>query len=62
MEEKTLVGKEGDKEVYAEKGNIVLFMNETDKLDDECFLLAEEIYLNQNSLTKSEKKKIVKAI
>lgn len=54
FEEKTLLGKEGDIEIYADEGNIVLFIKDQDKLNEECFLLAEETYLNQNSITKSE--------
>jgi len=42
LKEKTLIGKEGNEELYGEKGQIVLFTRDRDNLNFECFLLAEE--------------------
>ncbi|MCR4284579.1 MAG: succinylglutamate desuccinylase/aspartoacylase family protein [archaeon] len=43
MEEKTLVGKEGEKEVYAERGDILIFVRDRKDLNEECFLIAKEM-------------------
>jgi len=43
LKEKTLIGTEGNKKVYADKGNILLFVRDREELDQECFLIAEEI-------------------
>jgi len=43
LKEKTLIGKEGNKEVYAEAGDIMLFVRDRDELNEECFLIAKEI-------------------
>jgi predicted deacylase len=51
-EEKTIIGKEGDMPVYAQKGDIVLFLSDSQNLNEECFLLAEETLINKENLTK----------
>jgi len=43
LKEKTLIGKEGAKEVYANKGDILLFVRDRKDLNEECFLIAKEI-------------------
>lgn len=53
--ERTLIGKEGDKEVFLEKGEVILFLMGNDKLGEECFLTAEETLINEESLTKLPK-------
>ena len=40
LTEKTLIGKEGDIGVYGEQGQIVLFVGDKEKLNEECFLTA----------------------
>jgi inosine-uridine nucleoside N-ribohydrolase/succinylglutamate desuccinylase len=57
VSEKTLVGKEGEKEIFIDEGDIILFLENQEKLNQECFILAEEIskenFLNSNELNKS---------
>ncbi len=42
--EKTLVGAEGDKNIYCEKGDIILFARDRESLNEECFLIAREVF------------------
>jgi len=55
FKQKTLLGKEGNKKIYANKGDIVLFIKDKEKLNEECFLLAKETLLNKKQLNKSER-------
>lgn len=43
IKEKTLIGLDGDKEVYVNNGNVVLFVRDREKIGEECFLIAEKI-------------------
>ncbi len=49
--EKVILGKEGKRDVFIEKEDIVLFLSNSKELNEECFLLAEEIYLNKQNTT-----------
>ncbi|MBI5804015.1 succinylglutamate desuccinylase/aspartoacylase family protein [Candidatus Pacearchaeota archaeon] len=42
MKEKTLIGLDGDKEVYVDKEKVVLFVRDRERKDEECFLVGEE--------------------
>lgn len=48
--ERTLIGKEGNREVYADAGDIILFAQDNEKIGEECFLLGEETLLNNTKL------------
>ena len=41
MKEKTLIGFDGDREVYIDKDKIVLFVRDRENTCEECFLVAE---------------------
>ncbi|MBM3233042.1 hypothetical protein FJZ18_02660 [Candidatus Pacearchaeota archaeon] len=43
LKKKTLIGKEGEKEIYAGQGEIVLFVRDRENIDGECFLVAKEV-------------------
>lgn len=43
MKEKTLIGFDGDKEVYVDKGKVVLFVRDRENINEECFLVGEEV-------------------
>jgi len=43
VNEKVIIGLEGDKIITIDKNNIVLFLRDSEKLNEECFLVAEEI-------------------
>jgi len=43
LKERTLIGIDGIKEVYAEKGQIILFVRDRTGLNEECFLTAIEV-------------------
>lgn len=43
MKDKTLIGFDGSKEVFVDKDKMVLFVRDRHKLNEECFLIAEEI-------------------
>lgn len=61
FKERTLIGKEGDNEIYSNKGDIILFAKDNGNLNEECFLLAEEAeetLINPESLTKSEEDEV----
>ena len=45
LKEKTLIGKEGLREIYGEQGQIVLFVRDCDSLNEECFLTAQDCIL-----------------
>lgn len=40
--EKTLIGKEGEEEIYCNQGEAVIFVHDADELDQECFVIARE--------------------
>lgn len=46
----TIIGYVGEKPILAEKNDIILFLKNADKLNEECFLIAEETLLNKNKL------------
>lgn len=52
---KSIVGFEGDKPVFVEKEDIILFLRNSEGLNEECFLLAKETLLNQKMLIKLSK-------
>jgi predicted deacylase len=39
----TLIGREGDKEIYRESGDIILFLRDCKEINKECFLVAREL-------------------
>lgn len=41
IKKKTLIGKEGNKKIYVNKGNYLLFVHDRTKLNEECFLTAK---------------------
>ena len=43
LSEKTLVGKDKNEEIFAKKGEILLFVRDRDSLNEECFLTAKRI-------------------
>lgn len=43
LKERTLIGKEGDKNVFCSKGDILIFVTDCEKIGEECFLTAREI-------------------
>lgn len=49
---RTLVGYDGPKKVYVNKGKRVLFVRDCDNLSDECFLIAKETLLNSTQLNR----------
>lgn len=53
--ERTLIAKEGDKKVFLESREIVLFLANNENLNEECFLTAEETLINKENLTKPSK-------
>ena len=53
LKEKTLVGSDGDIEVFVEKDNYLLFVRDRKNLNEECFIIAEETLLNKNDLNDS---------
>ncbi|MBU0957809.1 MAG: succinylglutamate desuccinylase/aspartoacylase family protein [Nanoarchaeota archaeon] len=56
LNDKTLIGFDGDKKVYANEGDFLLFVKDSDNLGDECFLVArEETLLNKESLNKEKR-------
>ncbi|MEK6889756.1 MAG: succinylglutamate desuccinylase/aspartoacylase family protein [Nanoarchaeota archaeon] len=42
LKEKTLIGKEGVKKIYLEKGKVLIFVRNRDKTNEECFIIAEK--------------------
>src|SRR3989344_2035889 len=55
LKESTLIGKDGPKEVYVKKAQLVLFVRDCNDLGDECFLAAEETLLNSKKLSQINK-------
>lgn len=47
LKEKTLIGKEGNKDVFLDAGFAVLFVRDREDLDNECFLVARKIEKSQ---------------
>ncbi|MBI4919250.1 succinylglutamate desuccinylase/aspartoacylase family protein [archaeon] len=45
LNKKTLIGYEGKKEVFAEKGSHIIFVRDRQELNQECFVLAKELKL-----------------
>ena len=45
MKNKTIVGLDGDINVYVEDGKIVLFVRDRDNIGEECFLITEEVLI-----------------
>jgi succinylglutamate desuccinylase len=43
MKERALIGLDGNKEVFVDKGKVVLFVRNRKELNEECFLIGEEI-------------------
>ena len=43
MKNITLIGLDGDREVYVDKGKVVLFVRDRENVGEECFLICEEI-------------------
>jgi len=43
LKDETLIGRDGFKEVYCKKGQILLFVRDAKKANEECFLIAEEM-------------------
>ncbi len=43
LDGKIIVGSDGDKTVYGNKGDILLFVRDRENLNSECFLVAKEI-------------------
>lgn len=43
LQKDELIGKEGNTPIYVKKGKALLFVRDRDKLDEECFLVAEKI-------------------
>ncbi|MBS3081209.1 succinylglutamate desuccinylase/aspartoacylase family protein [Candidatus Pacearchaeota archaeon] len=43
MIEKTLIGLDGNREVFVDKGQLVLFVRDREKINEECFLVGEEV-------------------
>lgn len=46
LKNKTLIGIEGEKEIYGEEGDILLFVRDCQSLNEECFLIAKETKQN----------------
>ena len=42
LKEKTLIGKEGNNEVYRENGEIIAFVRDREELNSECFIVLEK--------------------
>ena len=49
LSEKTLIGLDGREKIFADKGDIILFARNSQGLEEECFLLAEERLLNEGN-------------
>lgn len=47
---KFVIGYDGINPVYVFEGDIILFLKDTNKSNDECFLVAEETLLNKDKL------------
>ena len=43
MKDRTLIGLDGDREVYVDKGKVVLFVRDRENVGEECFLTCEEV-------------------
>ncbi len=43
LNKRTLIGKEGEKEVYREQGELMLFVRDRENIDSECFLVARDV-------------------
>ena len=55
IKRRTLIGKEGNKKIYLNKGKKVIFVRDCKKLNSDCFMVAEEKLLNRKKLdTKKE--------
>jgi len=52
LKERALIGIDGDEKIYANKDTILLFVTDTSKSGEECFLTAEETLLNNRNLNK----------
>lgn len=57
LSQRMIVGKEGEKEIYCENGDILLFVRDCDILNDECFLVAREEEQKINKRLDSDKSK-----
>jgi len=42
MKDRTLIGLDEDREVYVDKGKVVLFVRDRENVGEECFLICEE--------------------
>lgn len=42
LKNKTLIGREGEKEIYGEEEDILLFVRDCQSLNEECFLIGKE--------------------
>jgi succinylglutamate desuccinylase len=43
LKERTLMGLDGEEEVYLDAGNIVIFVRDKEGINQECFILAKEV-------------------
>ncbi len=50
FKEKTVIGKEGDRLITIDKEDIILFLRDSENLNEECFLIAKETLLNKEKL------------
>lgn len=57
LKKRTLIGFDGNKEVFAEKDNYILFVRDMEELGEECFLVAEETLLNSGELNDLKEEK-----
>ena len=54
---RTLIGFDGDEEVYVEKGDVIMFIDDPKEVGEECFLVVrEERLLKDDGLNKLEAK------
>ncbi len=54
-EKNSKIGTDGEKDVFINAGEIILFLVDNEKLNEECFLVAEETLINKQNLTKNKK-------
>lgn len=63
LAKKELIGKDGDKEIYGKREDILLFVRDREKIGEECFLVAKETLLNSkyvNELLRIKQKRRAK--
>ena len=47
MKDRTLIGFDGEKKVYVDRGKLVLFVRDRENINEECFLIGEK-YFTEN--------------